>query len=105
MAVYLSTNKSSTDKLWCLADFVNFKRVFTNNDNLSLSSASMLTHVHYNYMSLAAYVNALFWAIMPVFGWARYEEDPGSGCALDWNRGGASYISYLFTLFVVRHHV
>ncbi|XP_071808141.1 visual pigment-like receptor peropsin [Asterias amurensis] len=65
------------------------------------SLASMLTQVHYNYMSLTAYVNALFWAIMPVFGWARYEEDPGSGCALDWNRRGASYISYLFTLFVI----
>ncbi|XP_022081088.1 visual pigment-like receptor peropsin [Acanthaster planci] len=50
-------------------------------------------------MSVAACVNALFWAIMPVFGWANYDEIGTSGCSVDWRRGDASYISYLFILF------
>ncbi|XP_038062035.1 visual pigment-like receptor peropsin [Patiria miniata] len=65
------------------------------------SLASSLTHSHYTYMSMAAYLNAVFWAIMPIFGWAHYDEVGTSGCSVDWTRADAPYISYLFSLFMV----
>ncbi|XP_049597060.1 visual pigment-like receptor peropsin isoform X4 [Syngnathus scovelli] len=56
----------------------------------------------YNLLILAAWLNALFWSIMPVVGWAGYAPDPtGATCTINWRHNDASFISYTMTVIAV----
>ncbi|XP_041485845.1 visual pigment-like receptor peropsin [Lytechinus variegatus] len=65
--------------------------------------AQQLTFSHYRYFAMSAWVNGLFWAVMPIFGWSRYDiEAPlQTTCFVDWQRTDLSYVSYIISWFVV----
>lgn len=43
---------------------------------------------------------ALFWAILPLFGWSRYDfEDLGLSCSFAWKERSINVISYTITVF------
>jgi len=38
-------------------------------------------------MILGAWTNGLFWALMPIIGWASYAPDPtGATCTINWRK-------------------
>ncbi|XP_050392771.1 visual pigment-like receptor peropsin [Patella vulgata] len=48
------------------------------------------------------WVNAFFWAIMPVLGWGSYDIEPsGTSCTIKWQNYDGSYPSYIFMLTFV----
>ncbi|XP_022422838.1 visual pigment-like receptor peropsin isoform X2 [Delphinapterus leucas] len=51
-------------------------------------------------MILGAWFNGLFWALMPIVGWASYAPDPtGATCTINWRKNDVSFVSY--TMMVV----
>ena len=43
------------------------------------------------------YLNAMVWAISPLFGWGRYGPEPfGMTCTVDWNIVPVSYVVFIF---------
>ncbi|XP_023649549.1 visual pigment-like receptor peropsin [Paramormyrops kingsleyae] len=56
----------------------------------------------YTLMILAAWTNALFWASMPVVGWASYAPDPtGATCTINWRNNDWSFVSYTMAVVLV----
>ncbi|XP_019377402.1 PREDICTED: visual pigment-like receptor peropsin [Gavialis gangeticus] len=61
----------------------------------------MTTHT-YTMLILAAWVNAVFWASMPIVGWSSYAPDPtGATCTINWRKNDASFVSYTMTVITV----
>ncbi|XP_067673136.1 visual pigment-like receptor peropsin [Haliotis asinina] len=54
------------------------------------------------WLSIAAvWLNAFFWAIMPVLGWSKYVHEPtGSSCAINWRDADEGYPSYMIMLCI-----
>ncbi|XP_060249267.1 visual pigment-like receptor peropsin isoform X3 [Meriones unguiculatus] len=53
-------------------------------------------------MILGAWVNGLFWALMPIVGWASYAPDPtGATCTINWRKNDSSFVSYTMMVIVV----
>lgn len=67
------------------------------------NTAQQLTFSHYRYFAMSAWVNGLFWALMPIFGWSRYDIDSPlqTSCFVDWQRIDLSYVSYIVSWFIV----
>eukprot|EP00057_Strongylocentrotus_purpuratus_P031318 XP_784266.2 PREDICTED: visual pigment-like receptor peropsin [Strongylocentrotus purpuratus] len=65
--------------------------------------AQQLTFSHYRYFAMSAWVNGLFWALMPIFGWSRYDIDSPlqTSCFVDWQRIDLSYVSYIVSWFII----
>ncbi|XP_032080312.1 visual pigment-like receptor peropsin [Thamnophis elegans] len=58
----------------------------------------------HNYIALifAAWTNAVFWASMPVVGWASYAPDPtGATCTINWRQNDTSFVSYTMSVIAV----
>ncbi|XP_063166106.1 visual pigment-like receptor peropsin [Candoia aspera] len=58
----------------------------------------------HNYIALifAAWTNAVFWASMPVLGWANYAPDPtGATCTINWRENDISFVSYTMSVIAV----
>ncbi|KAG8592918.1 hypothetical protein GDO81_000669 [Engystomops pustulosus] len=61
-----------------------------------------ITSCHYAAMILAAWINAVFWSVMPVVGWSSYAPDPtGATCTINWRKNDVSFISYTMTVVAV----
>nr|XP_006012043.1 PREDICTED: visual pigment-like receptor peropsin [Latimeria chalumnae] len=61
-----------------------------------------MTNYTYTALILAAWINALFWASMPVLGWASYAPDPtGATCTVNWRKNDASFVSYTMAVITV----
>nr|QKY89038.1 Peropsin [Chaetopleura apiculata] len=57
---------------------------------LNLSSGNVMC------MILLGWLNALFWAAMPLLGWCRYFIEPsGTSCTIDWQIVDDQYVSYI----------
>ncbi|NP_001401989.1 visual pigment-like receptor peropsin isoform 1 [Rattus norvegicus] len=53
-------------------------------------------------MVLGAWINGLFWALMPIVGWASYAPDPtGATCTINWRKNDTSFVSYTMMVIVV----
>uniref|UniRef100_M3YAY1 Retinal pigment epithelium-derived rhodopsin homolog n=2 Tax=Mustela putorius furo TaxID=9669 RepID=M3YAY1_MUSPF len=53
-------------------------------------------------MILGAWLNGLFWALMPIIGWASYAPDPtGATCTINWRKNDASFVSFTMTVIAV----
>ncbi|KAJ1206136.1 hypothetical protein NDU88_001545 [Pleurodeles waltl] len=51
---------------------------------------------------LAAWINAFFWALMPILGWSSYAPDPtGATCTINWRKNDASFVSYTMSVVAV----
>ncbi|XP_062902419.1 visual pigment-like receptor peropsin isoform X2 [Mobula hypostoma] len=60
-----------------------------------------MTAATYSALILVAWVNGLFWALMPVLGWASYAPDPtGATCTINWRNNDSLFVSYTMTVFV-----
>nr|XP_047922336.1 visual pigment-like receptor peropsin isoform X3 [Anser cygnoides] len=56
----------------------------------------------YATLILAAWINAIFWASMPIVGWAGYAPDPtGATCTVNWRKNDASFVSYTMSVIAV----
>nr|XP_033815967.1 visual pigment-like receptor peropsin [Geotrypetes seraphini] len=61
-----------------------------------------MTTSSYTAMILAAWVNAAFWALMPIVGWSSYAPDPtGATCTINWRKNDLSFVSYTMSVVVV----
>ncbi|XP_005406338.1 PREDICTED: visual pigment-like receptor peropsin [Chinchilla lanigera] len=59
-----------------------------------------MTSNSYVGMILGAWINGLFWALMPIIGWASYAPDPtGATCTINWRKNDVSFVS--FTMMVI----
>ncbi|XP_059819336.1 visual pigment-like receptor peropsin isoform X2 [Hypanus sabinus] len=59
-----------------------------------------MTAATYSALIIVAWVNGLFWALMPVLGWANYAPDPtGATCTINW-RNNDSYVFCIITLHI-----
>ncbi|XP_015683430.1 visual pigment-like receptor peropsin [Protobothrops mucrosquamatus] len=57
----------------------------------------------HNYIALifAAWTNAVFWASMPVVGWANYAPDPtGATCTINW-RENDTYVLFIMSVVMI----
>uniref|UniRef100_A0A8I5NWR8 Visual pigment-like receptor peropsin n=1 Tax=Papio anubis TaxID=9555 RepID=A0A8I5NWR8_PAPAN len=53
-------------------------------------------------MILGAWINGLFWALMPIIGWASYAPDPtGATCTINWRKNDRSFVSYTMTVIAI----
>nr|XP_019597453.1 PREDICTED: visual pigment-like receptor peropsin [Rhinolophus sinicus] len=53
-------------------------------------------------MVAGAWVNGLFWAAMPIIGWASYAPDPtGATCTINWRKNDASFVSFTMTAVAI----
>ncbi|XP_023439766.2 visual pigment-like receptor peropsin [Dasypus novemcinctus] len=51
---------------------------------------------------LGAWINGLFWALMPIAGWASYAPDPtGATCTINWRKNNISFVSYTMTVVAI----
>ncbi|XP_070549182.1 visual pigment-like receptor peropsin [Ptychodera flava] len=56
----------------------------------------------YGGLIAVAWFNALFWALVPIFGWSSYSLDPnGTACTINWMDNDGGYISFVCCVFVV----
>lgn len=56
---------------------------------LMLVGQKMTTH-SYTLLIMAAWLNAVFWSVMPIVGWASYAPDPtGATCTINWRNNDA----------------
>ncbi|ESO83928.1 hypothetical protein LOTGIDRAFT_155231 [Lottia gigantea] len=56
---------------------------------------------HYVGLSLAVWLNALFWAVMPLLGWSQYTIDSSAiACLLDLSRPEIGLILYILAIFI-----
>ncbi|KAM4049592.1 visual pigment-like receptor peropsin [Anomaloglossus baeobatrachus] len=61
-----------------------------------------ITSWHYTAMILAAWINAVFWSVMPIVGWSSYAPDPtGATCTINWRKNDASFVSYTMTVVAI----
>ncbi|XP_043918067.1 visual pigment-like receptor peropsin [Protopterus annectens] len=61
-----------------------------------------MTKHTYTTMILTAWINALFWAFVPIVGWASYAPDPtGATCTINWRKNDTSFVSYTMTVIAV----
>ncbi|KAG8454064.1 hypothetical protein GDO86_000631 [Hymenochirus boettgeri] len=61
-----------------------------------------ITGCHYTAMILAAWINAVFWSVMPIVGWSSYAPDPtGATCTINWRRNDMSFVSYTMSVVAV----
>ncbi|XP_060103319.1 visual pigment-like receptor peropsin [Heteronotia binoei] len=57
---------------------------------------------NYTTLILAAWINAVFWASMPVVGWASYAPDPtGATCTVNWRKNDISFVSFTMSVIAV----
>ncbi|XP_024907589.1 visual pigment-like receptor peropsin [Pteropus alecto] len=53
-------------------------------------------------MILGAWINGLFWALMPIIGWASYAPDPtGATCTINWRKNDVSFVSFTMTVIAI----
>ncbi|KAG8519424.1 Visual pigment-like receptor peropsin [Galemys pyrenaicus] len=65
------------------------------------AGSSRTTHTYVS-MILGAWTNGLFWALMPISGWASYAPDPtGATCTVNWRRNDTFFVSYTMTVVAV----
>ncbi|XP_004686532.1 PREDICTED: visual pigment-like receptor peropsin [Condylura cristata] len=65
------------------------------------AGSSRTTHTYIS-LILGAWTNGLFWALMPISGWASYAPDPtGATCTVNWRRNDAAFVSYTMAVVVV----
>uniref|UniRef100_A0A8C5ZBK2 Retinal pigment epithelium-derived rhodopsin homolog n=1 Tax=Marmota marmota marmota TaxID=9994 RepID=A0A8C5ZBK2_MARMA len=68
---------------------------------LILAGRRMTTNTYVS-MILGAWINGLFWAMMPITGWASYAPDPtGATCTINWRKNDTSFVSYTMTVIAV----
>ncbi|XP_072352010.1 visual pigment-like receptor peropsin [Scyliorhinus torazame] len=61
-----------------------------------------MTGATYTTLITVAWVNGLFWALMPVIGWASYAPDPtGATCTINWSNNDLLFVSYTMTVIAV----
>ncbi|XP_072261803.1 visual pigment-like receptor peropsin [Pyxicephalus adspersus] len=61
-----------------------------------------ITSYHYAAMIIAAWINAVFWSVMPIVGWSSYAPDPtGATCTINWRKNDVSFVSYTMTVVAV----
>ncbi|XP_078533610.1 visual pigment-like receptor peropsin [Lissotriton helveticus] len=61
-----------------------------------------MTSSNYAALILAAWINAFFWALMPIVGWSSYAPDPtGATCTINWRKNDASFVSYTMSVVAV----
>ncbi|XP_051866390.1 visual pigment-like receptor peropsin isoform X2 [Pristis pectinata] len=61
-----------------------------------------MTGATYTALITVAWVNGLFWALMPVVGWASYGPDPtGATCTINWRNNDSLFVSYTMTVIAV----
>ncbi|XP_007895211.1 visual pigment-like receptor peropsin [Callorhinchus milii] len=61
-----------------------------------------MTSSTYTALITVAWVNGLFWALMPVVGWASYAPDPtGATCTINWRNNNSLFVSYTMTVIAV----
>ncbi|KAM4810533.1 visual pigment-like receptor peropsin [Rhinophrynus dorsalis] len=61
-----------------------------------------ITGCHYTLMILGAWINAVFWSVMPIVGWSSYAPDPtGATCTINWRKNDKSFVSYTMTVVAV----
>ncbi|KAM5192610.1 visual pigment-like receptor peropsin [Mantella aurantiaca] len=61
-----------------------------------------ITSYHYAAIIIAAWLNAVFWSVMPIVGWASYSPDPtGATCTINWRKNDVSFVSYTMTVVAV----
>ncbi|XP_036199227.1 visual pigment-like receptor peropsin [Myotis myotis] len=61
----------------------------------------MTTHTYIS-MILGAWINGLFWALMPIIGWASYAPDPtGATCTINWRKNDVSFVSFTMTVIAI----
>ncbi|XP_038648982.1 visual pigment-like receptor peropsin [Scyliorhinus canicula] len=61
-----------------------------------------MTGATYTILITVAWVNGLFWALMPAIGWASYAPDPtGATCTINWRNNDSLFVSYTMTVIAV----
>ncbi|XP_068137554.1 visual pigment-like receptor peropsin isoform X2 [Hyperolius riggenbachi] len=61
-----------------------------------------ITSYQYAAMIIAAWLNAVFWSVMPIVGWSSYAPDPtGATCTINWRNNNASFVSYTMSVVAV----
>ncbi|XP_069486838.1 visual pigment-like receptor peropsin [Ambystoma mexicanum] len=61
-----------------------------------------MTACNYAALIIAAWINAFFWALMPIVGWSSYAPDPtGATCTINWRKNDASFVSYTMSVVAV----
>ncbi|CAH2300759.1 visual pigment-like receptor peropsin [Pelobates cultripes] len=61
-----------------------------------------ITGCHYAALILAAWINAVFWSVMPIVGWSSYAPDPtGATCTINWRKNDASFVSYTMSVVAI----
>uniref|UniRef100_A0A8C5LWX7 Visual pigment-like receptor peropsin n=1 Tax=Leptobrachium leishanense TaxID=445787 RepID=A0A8C5LWX7_9ANUR len=61
-----------------------------------------ITGWHYAILILAAWINAVFWSVMPIVGWSSYAPDPtGATCTINWRKNDASFVSYTMCVVAI----
>ncbi|XP_053556162.1 visual pigment-like receptor peropsin [Bombina bombina] len=61
-----------------------------------------ITGYHYTALILAAWINAVFWSVMPIVGWSSYAPDPtGATCTINWRKNDASFVSYTMSVVAI----
>ncbi|XP_029775147.1 visual pigment-like receptor peropsin isoform X1 [Suricata suricatta] len=67
----------------------------------SVKGRRMTTNTYIS-MILGAWLNGLFWALMPIVGWASYAPDPtGATCTINWRKNDAPFISFTMTVIAI----
>lgn len=60
------------------------------------------TFKRYFQLLLLVWLYGLFWAVMPLLGWARYGLEPSfQSCTIDWRHNDSSYKSFTLVYFVL----
>ncbi|XP_060510422.1 visual pigment-like receptor peropsin isoform X2 [Panthera onca] len=68
----------------------------------SPNSGRRMTTNTYISMILGAWLNGLFWALMPIIGWASYAPDPtGATCTINWRKNDVSFVSFTMTVIAI----
>lgn len=62
----------------------------------------MATFRNYFKMLAFAWFHGIFWALLPLFGWARFGLDLRTNtCTIDWRHNDISYKTFLFVYATV----
>lgn len=55
----------------------------------------------YRAMLITIWAYGLFWSILPLIGWSRYNYEPArTTCTIDWQNNDTSYTSFIITYFI-----
>ncbi|XP_023223957.1 visual pigment-like receptor peropsin isoform X3 [Centruroides sculpturatus] len=67
----------------------------------NLNTRRRLIFRRYYLMIIVIWIYALFWSVMPLLGWGRYNLEPSlTTCTIDWRHNDTSYKSFLSTYFI-----